>query len=404
MNSNHPFFSLQFSFLVAACAALGANAVALGSDANTTNTRADTNGQDLYRGLQDRFRAVTEKLKPSLVRIETVGGAQPLDDSRAAKSKRTQNPFRDTSGGGGFVVADGPTTGIVYSADGLILTSGFNFVTQPSIITVTLPDGRHVAADLIARDQVRKIALLKVDAKGLTVPQWAPLEDVKIGQWAVALGLGLGADEPSITVGIVSGLNRMHSMAVQTDAKLSPVNYGGPLCDLDGRIIGLCVPMAQRPGELAGIEFYDSGIGFAVPRARLEPIVEELKTGRSFYRGWLGVVFDPRQPDSLIVQKIASPSPAANAGLEAGDRLVEINGKKLRHYGQLVQAIYMIPAGEQIILRVERDNVEVEIKLPLARNTELGPLPEVEEPLDPAQPNPEPQPKPNPEEPPDQDE
>jgi serine protease Do len=389
--------------------------VALAADANPTVTRTDTSGPDLYRDLQGRFRTVAEKLKPSLVRIETVGGAQPLEDSRlAARSggapggpypaKRTQNPFRDAPGGGGFVVADGPTTGIIYSADGLILTSSFNFVTQPAIITVTLADGRHVAADLIARDQVRKIALLKVDATGLMVPQWAPLDDLKIGEWAVALGLGLGADEPSITVGIVSALNRMHSMAVQTDARLSPVNYGGPLCDLDGRIIGLCVPMAQRPGELAGIEFYDSGIGFAVPRVRLEPIVEELKTGRSFYRGWLGVVFDPRRPDSLVIQKIASPSPAANAGLEVGDRLVEINGKKLRHYGQLVQSIYMIPAGEPIILRVERDNIDVEIKLPLARNNELGPLPEVEEPLDPAQQNPEPQPKPNPDEPPEGDE
>ena len=98
----------------------------------------------------------------------------------------------------------------------------------------------------------------------------------------------IGGTEPALSVGIISAKNRMHSNAVQTDAKLSPLNFGGPLCDIHGRVVGITVPMAQRPGELAGVEMYDSGVGFAVPKHRLDAIVSELRTGRSFYRGWLG--------------------------------------------------------------------------------------------------------------------
>ena len=286
------------------------------------------------------------------------------------------------------MVADGPTTGIVYSADGYIVTSSFNFVREPILITVTLADGRRLAADLVARDKVRKIALLKVDATDLTTPQWCDPADIDVGQWAIALGLGFGGDEPSVTVGIISALGRMHRNAVQTDAKLNPANYGGPLCDIHGRVIGMCVPMAQRPGELAGIELYDSGVGFAIPRRRLDEIVAVLKTGQSYHRGWLGIQLDPRIPDAVVVNRIADPSPMRTAGVEPGDRIVEANGNSVGNFGELVQALYMLPAGEHIDLLMERESSGYHIDLVLARNTELGPLPDEEEPFDPSDPLP----------------
>lgn len=253
----------------------------------------------LLRSTQQQFQRIAERLRPSLVRIDTVGGAQPTDNPQAPTPnlddddqgedqggparprQRSQLPFRDTAGSE-FVVAEGPTTGLVFRPDGYILASSFNFVREPALITVTLADGRRLAADLVARDQVRKLALLKIDAGGLTPPEWVPRDQIEVGQWAVALGLGFGGDSPAVTVGIVSALNRMHGNAIQTDAKLSPANYGGPLCDLQGRVLGICVPMAQRPGELAGVEFYDAGIGFALPKERVESIAAELLKGRSF--------------------------------------------------------------------------------------------------------------------------
>jgi serine protease Do len=359
---------------------------------------ADQDDFALLQDTQQVFRDVSAALRPYLVRIDTVGGAQPTapqplpegDEDAPTPRRRSQTPFQDTPGSS-FVLADGPTTGIIYSSDGYILTSSFNFVREPVLVTVTLPDGRRLAADLVARDQVRKVALLKTDATNLAVPPWADEIDVRVGQWAVALGLGFGGDTPSITVGMVSALDRMQTGAIQTDAKLSPANYGGPLCDIHGRIIGLGVPMAQRRGELAGVEMYDSGVGFAVPRHRVDEIAAVLKTGRSFYRGWLGIVIEPLVRDAVVIRNVAIPSPVHEAGISPGDRIVQANGEPLRHFGDLVRVLYMLPAGEEVLLKMERDGAEFSAVVTLARNTELGPLPELEEPFDPSSPLPTPE-------------
>jgi serine protease Do len=302
---------------------------------------------------------------------------------------RAQTPFRDQLGSN-FVVADGPTTGLVYTTDGYIITSSFNFVREPALITVALSDGRRLVAELVARDQVRKLAMLKVEATDLVVPQWVSRQDLRVGQWAIALGLGFGGEEASITVGIVSALSRMHDSAIQTDAKLNPSNYGGPLCDLHGRVMGIGVPMAQRPGELAGLELYDAGVGFAVPKDRVDAIAPVLMTGESFYRGWLGIVVDPRSTEAVIIRNVAEPSPLYEAGVVPGDKIIRANGEEVRHFGHLVQAIYMIPAGQPVRLEMERDDGTFELDVLLAKSSDLGPLPSLAEPFDPSAPVQEP--------------
>ena len=345
------------------------------------------------RASQQVFGEIAASIRPSLVRIDTVGGAQPggviSDDGAGASQPRRQTPFADNLGSR-FVVSDGPTTGLVYSSDGYIIASSFNFVRDPALISVTLSDGRRLAADLIARDHVRKLALLKVDADDLVVPPWSDRDSVRVGEWAIALGLGFGGHSPSVTVGIVSALERMRGNAIQTDAKLNPANYGGPLCDVHGRVIGICVPMAQRPGELAGIELYDAGVGFALPRDRVDAIVARLKTGESLYRGWLGIQVEPRSVDAVVVGNIADPSPMREAGVERGDRIVAAEGRRVRHFGHLVKTLYMIPAGDPVHLCIEREDESFDIEVRLARNVDLGPLPEVEEPFDPSEPLPAP--------------
>jgi serine protease Do len=356
----------------------------------------------LPRAQQLAFREAVRAVRPYVVRIDTIGGAQPSDsltagagevevdaDGDGLPDEPEPNPFRDTLGSG-FTVADGPTTGILYHSDGYILTSSFNFVRDPSHITVRLDDGRQYVAHLIARDKVRKLALLKVDATDLPTAPWAPSDDIRIGQWAIALGRGFGGDDPSVTVGVISAKGRMMGNAIQTDAKLSPANYGGPVVDLDGRVLGIAVPMAQRPGELAGVEFYDAGIGFAVPRERVEDIVADLKKGVSFHRGWLGV--STRQdPDAkkLIIRAVADPSPVQAAGIQPGDAIVYANGNEVKGIQHLVQSIYMAPAGETVFLVTERDGLQYGFEIVLARSEELGPLAEPEiPPADPDDPFP----------------
>ncbi len=388
-------------FIAAACLCL-AGQTSLGAP--------EASGDSTLRAMQDQFRRVADRLRPCMVRIETVGGTQPTapqapreeksdpdegGEPNEPKKPRLQNPFREEVGSR-FAVADGPTTGLVWSSDGYIVTSSFNFVREPALVSVVLADGRRLAADVVARDQVRKIALLKIDARDLPVPTWTDLQDVRVGESVVALGLGFGTEAPSLTVGIVSAFNRMRGNALQTDAKLSPANYGGPLCDLYGRVLGINVPMAQRPGELAGAEMYDSGVGFAVPKERLDAIVGELVTGRSFYRGWLGLNIEPRIVDALVIHNVADPSPVRAAGLLPGDKILTIDGRRINHYGNLVQSLNMRPAGEEVLLEVDRNGAAFSVKVRLGRIDELGPMPELEEPFDPSNPLPAPEPEENP--------
>lgn len=357
---------------------------------------------DLQRTQQRIFRNAIEKAARYTVQIETVGGAVPrgvisdldiptaptpvlppedgmpdMDEEDGMPDEDDEesepNPFRDTLGSS-FIVADGPTTGIIFSRDGYILTSSFNFVRNPTHITVRLSDDRRYVAELIASDKVRKLALLRIDAEDLEPADWVPADDIKTGQWAIALGRGFGGSEPSVTVGVVSAQNRMMGNAIQTDAKLSPANYGGPLIDIHGRILGLCVPMAQRPGELAGVEFYDAGIGFALPKNRVEAISDELKLGESIYRGWLGIRFSRRPDDGLLIVGVANPSPMFSLGIRPGDKIISANGKELNSAQHLVQSLYMVPAGEHVQVVVRRHGLAFGYEPVLARAIDLGPL------------------------------
>ncbi len=360
----------------------------------STTTFATDDAYQVLLGRQELFRRASETVAPFVVTIETIGGAQPrkfIDENEEPVTEEPEtddgtppeeeNLFRDDLGHS-FLVADGPSTGVVYAPDGWILTSSFNFVRDPSHITVKFADGRHYVARLVARDRVRKLAMLKIDEQNLSLPEWVPTGDIQIGQTAIALGRGFGGDDPSVTVGVVSAKNRMMGNAIQTDAKLSPANYGGPLIDLQGRILGICVPMAQRPGELAGVEFYDAGVGFALPEHRVRELADVLMQGRSFDRGWLGIQIDPRHRGALKVHRVADPSPVWDLGIRQGDLIVEANGQVLQHIGHLRKAIYMLPAGESVCIVVRRRNLDFGYDVVLARSSELGQLAAVEPDVD----------------------
>ena len=149
-------------------------------------------------------------------------------------------------------------------------------------------------AKVVANDHTRMLTLLKVDAKDLPVPRPFPKDEVRVGQWSLALGRTLDPNPdhpPSVSAGIVSAPDRIWGKAIQTDAKVSPVNYGGPLVALDGRVFGRARAGVHRAGEgeTAGVEWYDSGIGFAVPLEDVLAVVPRLKGGKDLRRGLLGI-------------------------------------------------------------------------------------------------------------------
>lgn len=334
------------------------------------------------RAQQEAFRAALAAAAPSIVRIETIGGAQPIREEGEER-------------GVGFRTADGSTTGIIWSADGLILSSTFNFVRDPSVITVTLSDGRRLIGKLIARDHQSRLALLKVDAKELPAAVWVPPAELRTGQWAIAAGFGQGSREPAMSVGIVSGLNRMSGQCVQTDAKTSPANYGGPLLDVEGRFIGVCVPMGTGEDEFAGVDQYDSGIGFAVHADHIRRRMPRLSAGESLRRGLLGLELDlrdpvvggvasrpsdsppilvrgappqrelPPRPDDGLLILADTRGPAAEAGLEKDDVILQVDGMPTVRLLDFRRIIARKAAGDEVTVKFRHGDSEKEASMKL---------------------------------------
>ena len=300
------------------------------------------------------FKAATAIADPSIVQIQTIGGLDVV---------------------GELIAGTGPTTGVVVSPDGEIMTSSFNFASQPSSIVVTLSDGRKFPADVIASDLVRQVTLIKIPQNGLTPLIPAPRQELQVGQWTIALGRTYDVSFPNMSVGILSALNRIWGKAVQTDAKISPANYGGPLIDLQGRCIGILVPMSpQGDDEAIGVEWYDAGIGFAVPLEEILPQMETLRKGENIQPGRMGVVFDDKGPVSgaALAGEIRPNSPAEQAGLKTGDLIIQANGQPIERIPQLKTILGPLAAGSVLTLVVKRDDKELPLTITLA--AEIPPL------------------------------
>jgi serine protease Do len=320
--------------------------------------------RDLAELEEQSLRAAVEYVAPSVVKIETVGGLEKVE---------------------GMLVGLGATTGLIVSPDGYVISSAFNFVQQPSSILVTLPDGTRSAAKVVARDHSRMLVLLKVATKTeLPVPTPVPAEEMRVGQWAIAVGRTFEGSRPNVSVGIVSALGRMSGRAVQTDAKISPNNYGGPLLDIRGRVFGVLVPMSpQATTEVAGFEWYDGGIGFAIPLTDILAKLDSLKTGHDLYRGLLGIGLKSGDPYSqpALIASAREKSPAREAGFKQGDIIVEVDGQPIQTAMQLQIQMGKRYAGDKVHLVAQRANAKIEgdvllvEKLPPYQDPFLGLLP-----------------------------
>lgn len=280
---------------------------------------------------EQAINAAVAKVAPSVVRIETLGGREKVED---------------------LLVSEGPTTGLALGDGGYIVSSSFNFLNEPASILVTTPDGKRAAAKIVARDRARMLVLLKITTEEkFTPPEIAPRGELQVGQYAIAVGRTLDPKSPNMSVGVVSALQRAYGRAVQTDAKSSPANYGGPLVDIRGRVIGVLTPLpVMGDGDTAGAQFYDSGIGFAAPLEDWLPRLETLKAGQDLMAGVMGVSLKPgdiyAQPAEIAVCQINSP--AYKAGLRAKDVIIELNGARIERQVQLRHALGKHYAGDQV--------------------------------------------------------
>ncbi|MCA9186545.1 MAG: PDZ domain-containing protein [Pirellulaceae bacterium] len=352
-------FRLSLSTCAIACAA--AAALAVPSDAQGQQT------SDLEQVEETAFKSAVAHVAPSVVRIDTIGGLEKV---------------------GAVLVGTAPTTGLVIDEDGYVLSSSINFVQQPTAILVTLPDGDKLSAKVVATDNSRKLVMLKVELgdRQLVVPELADTSQLQVGQWAIAVGRVYDIDVPNVSVGIVSATNRIWGRALQTDAKISPSNYGGPLVDINGRVLGLLVPMSpEEQTEIAGAEWYDSGIGFAVPLDALSTYLERMKQGSDLHAGVMGIALDGRDEygTPAKIGTVQPNSPAAKAGLKANDVIVEVDGQPIARHVQLKHVLGKHYAGDEVAIVVTRGDQRVETKLELVEKLEpyqplwIGILPEI---------------------------
>ena len=302
---------------------------------------------------------------PALVQIELVGGLDQVDGTRTNR---------------------GPFSGTVVTADGLIVTSSHFFEQPFAAIAIRTRDGERIAAKIIAQDRSRKFVLLKTESATKTWEpvKLSPTDKIDIGQTVVALGKSIDHENANVSIGIVSATKRIHGRAIQVDAKISAANYGGLIVDLHGQPLGIIVPLSPDEDDpAAGLDWYDSGIGFAVPIRDVLQSVEKMKSGADLHRGILGIGFSPKStPFQLpIVDSCRPGSPAATVGVKPGDLIQEINRNPIQRIAQFQDELGGRYAGEIVELVVKRDDSSVVLlpelaaELPLFEQAALGILP-----------------------------
>jgi serine protease Do len=323
---------------------------------------------DLNDQYEKAVKAAARKVGPSIVQIQTQGGSDMVVTS-------PKGPV--------FRKALGPTTGVIVDADGYIISSAFNFSNNPATIIVSVPGtSEPMLAKKIATDKSRMLTLIKVEKTGLPVPAIVPNTELKVGQSAIALGRTLDltlhsgpplapegkkdADHPpSISYGIISALSRVWGKAIQTDAKVSPINYGGPLVDITGRVQGILIPASPTGDDVtAGFEWYDSGIGFAIPMEDVMALVPRLKKGKDLQKAVLGVQMKGKDQFGAVpeVAAIAPGSAAEKAGLKAGDIITEIDGHRVVNQAQILHRLGPKYVGDSISLKVRRGKDEIALE------------------------------------------
>jgi serine protease Do len=270
--------------------------------------------------------------------------------------------FFGDQGGGGQRTVRALGSGVIASADGYILTNN-HVVENAEMLTVVLNDGTRKEAKVIGADPQTDLALIKIDAQNLPAATLGNSDDVKIGQWVIAVGNPFELLHTT-TAGIISATGRQsvgitdYEDFIQTDAAINPGNSGGALADLDGRVIGINSAISTPTGG-------NVGLGFAIPVNMAKNVMQQLKEHGRVVRGYLGVVLQPLTPElekalgiesvmGVLIGDVAAGSPAEQAGVQRGDVITELNGQQVTEVPQLRNLVAAMMPGSKVQLGIVR--------------------------------------------------
>lgn len=358
---------------------------------SVAGTKAFANEQNLITAVSD----TAQKAGPAVVAIKTEQLMRYRANSnyfgRSYDDELMERFFEDFFGTAPQYAQKslGIGSGVIIDRRGYILTNA-HVVKDADKITVTLPDGRKFEGELTGTDMRSDLALIKITAENLPVATLGNSENLKIGQWVVAIGNPFGNvlddPQPTVTSGVISALHRSlpqtsrldsdYSDLIQTDAAINPGNSGGPLVNLDGDVIGINVAIFSTSGGY-------QGVGFAIPVNYAKAIVEQLAEGKTIDYGWIGIgiqdiderlaqYFALTTDQGVLVTKVLSGAPAEQAGIREGDIILSVNKIKVRNSSALVKQISNAPIGTTVILQVSRDQKDIEIPVVIGKNESLS--------------------------------
>lgn len=326
------------------------------------NPAADPDLKEAYEsaaGLQKIFRAIYKYSRPGVVQVYSESAGNP-ENSRMNGYQNPASespPFGSPSLGSGFVI----------DKEGYIVTNR-HVIGSANEVQVKLHDGRTFTAIVIGSDQLTDIALIRVkDAGTMRALEFGDSSAMQVGDWAIAVGSPFGLDG-TFTTGVISavarpGLDNNGLTFLQTDASINQGNSGGPLLNLDGKVIGVNKMIFSPSGG-------SIGLGFAIPINDIDYVLESLRKNGSVKRAYLGAHILELPPKfaemmkgrGVYVAHVRPGTAAAKAGLEAGDIILRMNSETITSTRQFIGKIVRLPPGTKITIEIVRGTKT--IKLP----------------------------------------
>jgi len=351
-----------------ALVSMGSLPAPLGANVSASPTPEPSPASSSQRVIVDDQTAITqaaEDVSPAVVTI-------------TVRSGEATDPFS--------LPEEGVGSGIIFDPNGYVLTNR-HVVSDATQVTVELKDGRRVAGTVYGVDTLTDLAIVKIDANGLPVARIGDSSTLKPGQTAIVIGSPLGTFTNSVTSGVISALGRQLAVTdpvtgerrqlrnlVQTDAAINPGNSGGPLVDAAGNVVGVSTAYAESA----------QGIFFAIPINIAKPIMRQAVAGQPLSRPWIGMVYVPvdrnvADENHLALdygawisattadgsEPIVPGSPAAAAGLKAGDIVTAIDGIRIDATSSIDDVLSLYEPGDRLTLSVLRDGQTLQVGLTL---------------------------------------